>query len=160
EDAMVRADDGAEWRRAAEWPELARYFALRKKTAVAASKAPVPGAPSVVTCWQHPSTPGRWLCGTCGATSCDACVVNKTVARVTLRACARCEGLLNELVPTKVIVPFWKDVPQLLAYPVRNGAWIGLILCAIVAVMAWIAGHVPMYGRLAATILTFSIYAY
>src|SRR5205085_4136385 len=47
-----------------------------------------------------------------------------------------------------------------LAYPVRNGAWIGLILCAIVAVMAWIAGHVPMYGRLAATILTFSIYAY
>jgi predicted Zn finger-like uncharacterized protein len=163
EHSMLAVHGATEWKRAAEWPELARYFNLKRKTAVAAAAAPVaaPAEPERVACWKHPEAHGRWLCTSCGATSCDSCVVTTQILRTTVRACPKCEKVVQEIVPTKVIVPFWKQLPQVMGFPVRDGAWVGLLICAVVGVMIGMASAAPgILGLAAASFPTLCIYAY
>lgn len=152
-DDQAMAPGDSEWRRAGDLPALARYFKLRHA-------AGAPPATGPAACFKHPRTQGTWLCSGCGTLSCSECVVEQELQRVRLKICPRCKKPVTELVATKIIVPFWKEIPALLVFPVRRLGWLAMIFCSIAGAAACIAGKAAGYGMAGKAVLTLSIYAY
>jgi hypothetical protein len=149
--ALAPGDDS--WQRAGDIAALARYFKLRQVAGAAPTTGPA-------ACFKHPRTRGRWLCSGCGTLSCDECVAEHVAQRVVVKLCPRCRKAVTELVATKVIVPFWKDVPALLAFPIKGNGWLAMILCALVGAAANVSGSAPGILALAYWMLTLSILTY
>jgi hypothetical protein len=146
------------WVKAGDAPDLKRYFALKAKTAPGPSPA---GAPPEVTCRNHANARADWLCNTCPATYCPVCVMVRDIGTVRgVRTCPTCANACQPIAHPKVVVPFWTDIPALLAYPVRGLAWIAIVLCSLATGGAFLASYAGLYGGGGAFILTMSIYAY
>lgn len=135
-DDQALAPDDSEWRRAGDFPTLARYFKLKESTPSTAAPATSAGA---TPCFMHPSRACQFLCTSCGTTTCAECVVEREIRMLKVKLCPRCERPVQAWVPTKLLVPFWKDLPGLLAYPVKGLAIIGPILCAMLGTGASLA---------------------
>jgi predicted Zn finger-like uncharacterized protein len=165
---LAFAPGAADWAPAGVVPDLRRYFALKaastKGPAAAAANSPAaaaPGVPATVPCNRHPSERGRWLCTACGDLSCDRCVRTMEVRRVTVRQCPECEKIVSDLATGKVITPFWREMPQLLRYPIAGGAWIGMLIAPIFGLFSIIAGWAPgLLGFVASLMIIAPLYSY
>lgn len=148
----------SEWIRAADVPDLQRWFVLVQKTGSA--KTAAAAVPDVAPCTLHPGARGRWLCAACGNLACDACVLSEEMARVPVKLCPKCRRACHEFVPTRKITPFWEEIPVLLRYPIANGGWIAILICTLVGTAAMIAGASPIMGRSSRLFLSLCVLAY
>lgn len=161
-DDLACPPGATEWTRAADLPDLQRWFNLQKKASAAAGKAPAPVA-DIAPCNRHPGVRGRWLCQGCGDLSCDQCVISAEVMRVQVKQCPACRKACSELVPTKKITPFWEEIPQLLTYPVRGLGWLALIIFPLMGIGVMLSRAAAAAMALAwgaAAFLSLVIYSY
>ena len=152
-DDEAQVEGSSEWRRAGDVPELSRYFKMR-------AAAPAAGAAAVATCFKHPTRPGKWHCTGCGTLTCDTCVSEQEMGRVKVKICPRCQKAATAYVPSKVIVPFWKELGDVFTFPLRNYAWIALIICSVLGVMADIGRAAPTYGTYVWGLIMLPVYTY
>jgi len=158
---LAFAPGATDWTRAGDIPGLRRYFALKSAGhAPAALPAQAPKGGGMAACNRHPANRGRWLCSACGDLSCDECVIAQEMRRVVVRQCPQCKKAVTELVPTKVIKPFWQDVPTLLAYPFKGLGWMAFIILPLLGVISVVASAAPVYGSAGKWFARLTVYAY
>lgn len=99
---------------------------------------------SIVTCRNHPSREGDYHCADCRSILCTACTLQHSFGAASLRICARCRNTVEPLAGFKPVPPFWKVLPSILRFPVRDGDWIRFLSWAVAVVVLRGAGELGM----------------
>lgn len=136
------AEAGSEFKLAREFEDLRRYFQLRQAPVAAPSLRS--GAP-LLACGKHPALPAAWCCGMCGAYWCEACAPRRAMGNTWVTPCPHCSEPCMAVVAPAEVVPFWREIGAVFAYPVKG--W-GALMWIMYAAMSWISGFMWLAGLL------------
>lgn len=80
-----------------------------------------------IACNYHPRVPARWRCPRCEIALCPGCVQPPRNPYQEAPNCPLCEKPAESLGLGNVIVPFWRRLPRIFAYPLQANALLYLL---------------------------------
>lgn len=153
-----------DWMLAGDRDELRRYFAIKARTAAAATAAAgatASGAPKEIDlfaqCTRHPQAEAEWICHSCSVSWCPSCAVPKKLPGGEVWTCPQCERPVARREKKKDIVPWWTELGKVFAYPVGGLRWIAILVLCGVWFMQFLSSGAAFYGAAAGWILSFGI---
>ncbi|HKJ71673.1 MAG TPA: tetratricopeptide repeat protein [Gammaproteobacteria bacterium] len=109
-----------------------------------------------VACNYHPRLPARWQCPRCEVSLCPGCANQPRGPLEETPDCPLCEGPLESLGLGNVIVPFWRRLPRIFAYPLQPAALLYLLGLSLIS----LAVTFPLVGWLVLLLVTLAILQY
>ncbi|SCY29638.1 tetratricopeptide repeat protein [Thiohalorhabdus denitrificans] len=116
-----------------------------------------------ISCKYHPRTAARWHCPRCEVSLCPGCVRRPPAPLQEAPDCPLCERPARSLGLGNVIVPFWRRLPRIFAYPLHSTPLtylLGLALLALATAFPLVGLAVPLLVGLAVLQYSFRVLAH
>ena len=119
------SDDGQEFYRASDHPELQHYFVSSDFVTILRRR-----------CVNHRSQSPAGTCQRCGRSYCAECI--ETLIQIKPRLCPACNGAVEAPDPRLTERPVWERIPEIARYPLDDGAWKTTLATGVAF---WLAGR-------------------